>query len=322
MSEVEGIGEIVTGAAIAAVVEPAAGSKATRRDGACLNCDASLSGEYCNSCGQRGHIHRTMISLLHDLAHGVLHFDGKIWRTLPMLAFKPGEVTRRYIDGERTKFVSPLALFLFSIFVLAAILGSIPYNDTLIGIRDDVEEGWNSVDRQKGDEADRNQATIRESSIDRSTISGEQAGAKPRSAWIKDRLNQAKQNPDLLIYKLKNSAYKFSWVLVPLSLPFMWLLFPSSRRFDMYDHAIFVIYSIASISLLAVLFAVIQIVPGLGFLATAGFVIIAPMHIYRQLRETYSLGRAAALFRMALLLLVIMFVLTVWVAFLILVGAA
>ncbi len=291
------------------------------RDGACLNCGAPLSGEYCKSCGQRGHIHRTMMSLLHDLAHGVLHFEGKIWRTLPMLAFRPGEVTRRYIAGERAKFVSPLALFLFSIFVLAAILGSIPYNTTLIGIRDDVQQGWNSVDRQKAEDAAVKPA-VRKPRSDRSINSRKQAGAKPESMWIKDRLGQATQNPDLLIYKIKNSAYKFSWVLVPLSLPFMWLLFPLSRRFGMYDHAIFVIYSIASISLLAVLFAVIQIIPGLGLLATVGFAIIAPVHIYRHLRGTYSLGRTAALFRMALLVLVILFVLAIWALFLVLVGAA
>ena len=53
--------------------------------------------------------------------HGVLHFEGKIWRTLPLLAWKPGELTRRYIDGERARFVSPIALFLFSVFLMFAV---------------------------------------------------------------------------------------------------------------------------------------------------------------------------------------------------------
>ena len=35
------------------------------------------------------------------VAHGALHFEGRIWQTLPMLAVKPGELTRRYIAGER-----------------------------------------------------------------------------------------------------------------------------------------------------------------------------------------------------------------------------
>ena len=57
----------------------------------------------------------------HDLLHGVLHFEGKIWRTLPMLAWRPGELTRRYIDGERARFVSPIALFLFCVFLMFAV---------------------------------------------------------------------------------------------------------------------------------------------------------------------------------------------------------
>ena len=51
-----------------------------------------------------------LTALWHDLAHGVLHLDGKIWRTLPLLAWRPGELTRRYIEGERARFVSPMAL--------------------------------------------------------------------------------------------------------------------------------------------------------------------------------------------------------------------
>ena len=40
-----------------------------------------------------------------------------------MLVRRPGELTRRYIEGERAKFISPLALFLFSVFLLFAVVG-------------------------------------------------------------------------------------------------------------------------------------------------------------------------------------------------------
>ncbi|PMY00709.1 hypothetical protein C1Y22_37340, partial [Pseudomonas sp. MPR-R2A5] len=78
----------------------------------------SLQGDFCHACGQAGHVHRSLHSIGHDLLHGVFHFEGKIWRTLPMLAFHPGALTRRYIAGERERFVSPLALFLFSVFLM------------------------------------------------------------------------------------------------------------------------------------------------------------------------------------------------------------
>ena len=87
----------------------------------CLNCGTPLSGAYCAHCGQAAHVHRSLHSLGHDILHGVFHFEGKFWSTLPQLFFFPGRLTRRYIDGERAKFVSPMALFLFTVFSMFAV---------------------------------------------------------------------------------------------------------------------------------------------------------------------------------------------------------
>src|SRR6185503_17683936 len=94
-------------------------------DRICLNCGTALIGPHCHNCGQAGHVHRTLMAWWHGLAHGVLHLDGKIWRTLPLLAWRPGELTRRYIEGERARFVSPLALFLFSVFLMFAVFNTV-----------------------------------------------------------------------------------------------------------------------------------------------------------------------------------------------------
>ena len=111
MSDWEAIGDAATGAVIARTVEPKAG-EADGHTGEtnCLNCGTELIADYCHRCGQRAHVHRTIGAFFHDLLHGVFHFEGKIWRTLPMLAWRPGELTRRYVDGERARFVSPIAL--------------------------------------------------------------------------------------------------------------------------------------------------------------------------------------------------------------------
>ncbi len=93
--------------------------------GACANCGTFLVGAYCHACGQNSHIHRTLKGFGHDLLHGVFHFEGKIWNTLPLLFFKPGELTRRYIHGERAKFVSPIAGFLFCVFLMFAVVGGL-----------------------------------------------------------------------------------------------------------------------------------------------------------------------------------------------------
>jgi hypothetical protein len=54
-----------------------------------------LAGAYCAACGQPAHIHRALVSLGHDILHGVFHCDGKFWRSLPELALHPGRLTRR-----------------------------------------------------------------------------------------------------------------------------------------------------------------------------------------------------------------------------------
>ena len=85
-------------------------------------------------------------------------------------------------------------------------------------------------------------------------------------------LEKWKKNPGLMLYKLQANGYKFSWLLIPLSIPFVWLLFPFSRRFGLYDHTVFVTYSLCFMTLLGivVMIGVRFALPGLGLLALAG----------------------------------------------------
>ena len=123
MGEFEALGDAVTGGLLGRAVEPKAGEAGAdghTHERNCLNCGMLLVGDFCHSCGQHAHVHRTLTAFFHDLLHGVLHFEGKIWNTLPLLVWKPGELTRRYVDGQRASFVSPIALFLFSVFLMFA----------------------------------------------------------------------------------------------------------------------------------------------------------------------------------------------------------
>ena len=56
-----------------------------------------------------------------------------------------------------------------------------------------------------------------------------------------------------MLFKLKSNGYKYSWALIPLSVPFVWLLFPFSSRFRLYDHTVFVTYSLCFMLLLVTL---------------------------------------------------------------------
>jgi hypothetical protein len=119
---------------------------------------------------------------------------------------------------------------------------------------------------------------------------------------IQEAIQHAAKNPQLLIYKLQSNAYKFSWALIPLSTPFLWLLFFWRRQFYVFDHAVFVTYSIAFMMMLitacvlAIQFPATEVIGGLAL------TLYPPVHIYRQLKQSYGLTRFGAVWRTMLLL--------------------
>ena len=322
---------------------------------ACLNCGTELKGSHCHACGQKAHLHRTLAAVGHDLVHGVLHLDGKLWHTLPLLARDPGKLTRRYIDGERAYFVSPMALFLFTVFLMFAVFQAVgltapsdlqPTNasevrngmedarSALVAERDDLVDalenasGAQSValrERLRGvedeiDTIDTGRAVIFGDDTDESRANIV-VGADSGGALMKKIGKKWRENPGLMLYKLQANSYKFSWLLIPLSLPFVWLLFAWKRRFKAYDHAVFVTYSLSFMSLM---FIALSLLGKAGLGATWLFTIfatIAPLHIYRQLRQAYGLSRWSALWRLLVLLVAIFFVMLIFLQILLLLGA-
>ena len=345
MNDVDSVGTAVTGGLAAAAIEA---ERTPGRDGhthehACLNCATPLTGAYCHACGQHAHVHRTLGAFFHDLLHGVFHVEGRTWRTLPLLAWRPGELTRRYIEGQRARFVSPMALFLFSVFLMFAVvsnLTSMPHVDSaqvssrLSQSAEEAEARLALLKQQREAaiaarrptaaieaqirsqrEELRLMTTLSRNGIARGTV---MRMSEEVPAWLRGPLERAAANPDLTIYKLRTSAYKWSWALIPLSVPFLWLLFPFSRRFRMYDHMVFVTYSLAFMSLLVVAMTVAASIglPGVAVAALA----VPPVHMYRQLKGAYGLSRWAALLRTLALLSFAMVVLGLFLAGMLAVG--
>ncbi|WP_448659442.1 DUF3667 domain-containing protein [Sphingomonas sp. CJ99] len=338
---IEAAGEFATGALMGRAVEPRAGEGHGDAGGLCLNCGTRLIGSHCHRCGQAGHVHRTIGAIWHDLLHGVLHFEGKMWATLPMLIARPGELTRRYIDGERARFVSPMAMFLFSIFTMFAVLqimgiqvptdvkmdpaASAEMKQELAKVRTQLKAETAKLDAIPDGQPGRSgqvqkvkqlevQQNILEGMNPAFVISSDDGNSEVRTGWkrLDKGIAKARSDPGLMLYKLQANSYKFSWLLIPLSIPFVWILFAWKRRLHGYDHAIFVTYSLAFMSLM---FIAVTIAMGLGApWAIVGWVVtlVPPFHIYRQLRGAYRLRRLSAVWRMVVLCLFINIILTIF----------
>lgn len=324
MSEIDGIGEAVTGAMLARAVEPQAGEAGAdghTHEKNCLNCGCKLVGDYCHCCGQKAHIHRSLRAFGQDFIASIMNFEGKFWRTLPMLAWRPGEMTRRYIAGERARFISPVALYLFTVFAMFAVLnftGAIdPGNGPIGGAG--MESGLKAeiaseqlklanIEKQRAAAAasgkdlaglDRQIANRRENIAQmEKVLSGEvftvDAEDEEAPAWARPLVKQATENPELLTANIQDAASKYSWLLIPLSVPFLWLLFPLRRR-KMYDHTVFVTYSLSFMMMLVIAGGLLVYA---GMTALASFLFfVPPFHMYRQLKGAYQLGRWSALIR-------------------------
>ena len=374
MPDIEAVGDAVTGGLVARAVEPGAGeADGHTHERLCLNCGSALTGPYCHQCGQKAHVHRTLSAFGHDLAHGVLHLDGKIWNTLPLLAWRPGELTRRYVHGERARFVSPMALFLFSVFLMFAILsvggGIRESNQVVAGTSDNGRleaELKRSTDAEKAklqklqqERQQRAEAGLPTASVDsqirekqaeiaiteritRGFIADEDSvatvdltrsadgnlslstGSKRLDAWFVAAYEKARENPTLLLYKVQSNAYKFSWLLIPISIPLVWLLFLHRRRyrqqFTAYDHTVFVTYSIAFMSLALVALTLLDWIGFPSLVFALGVLLVPPVHMYRQLKDAYALSRRSALWRTAALLIMALAALLLFAAILLAVG--
>jgi hypothetical protein len=285
-----------------------------------------VSGHYCAHCGQKAHVHRSLAAIGHDIMHGVLHLDGKLWNTLPLLTFKPGELTRRFIAGERAKFVSPMAMFLFSVFAMFAVFQivgiSAPTDIAPDAFGADKGSPFQTEVRNQINTLEKERANLPRTSPRRAEIDNELKGlnlvydkgsglvtsdavtsVNTGVSWLdKALLSKWKKNPGLMLYKLQANGYKFSWLLIPLSVPFLWLMFAWRRQYKAYDHAIFVTYSLSFMSLLFIAMSLISVIPGGSGWAAMLFFVAAPLHLYKQLRYAYGLSRFSALWRFIVLL--------------------
>lgn len=339
----------------------------------CANCGAALQGPFCHACGQHAHVPRTVLHVFEEVLHGITHFDGRVMRSLPLLLFRPGTLTRNYIHGLRARYVPPFAMFLFSVFTMFLVFaftggpGFVHLNEDAVTVTEEVEApeapraagateasatldpvtnaraGVAALEADLAEARKEGNVIAAEAIAEGLTVARqaerlavqEQAAARERAArapdpgapvdtdrtWvdgIKDAMKsgdisvsspwpefnkkmEAKfQNPDLLFYKLQNTVYKFSFLLIPISLPFLWLMLFWKRDVTLYDHAVFALYSLSFMTLLLVGTSLISplvpdTVPGTEYL-----ILLPVLHLFFQFKGTYELGWFGAAWRTVL----------------------
>lgn len=248
----------------------------------CLNCGTPLVGHYCHECGQQAHLHNRLGHLLHEFVEGIAHFDGRLWRTLPVLTLNPGRLSREWIEGKRVRYVAPLHVFLFAVFLMFTAMSLVHYPQKVI------INGQETVVTQENREKAFEQMGR---NLDSLEIEGD--GAARTEKLLQSTIGKFAKHSDYYSYKIKTLLYKLSFLMAPISMAILWLLLLYKRRFTLYDHGVVALYGLGFLALLQ--FISVLLPPGVRDIWTFLVMIAVPIHAIRHLKGAYGLGWPSAI---------------------------
>jgi len=121
----------------------------------CLNCKQPISDNdnFCSNCGQvNDELPLSIKQFISEFFSGFFSFDTRFFNTFIPLLFKPGRISKDYIEGKRRRYVNPFQLYLHVTIVFFLLQGLFsvldgykiaasnekPINDPI----NDLESGW------------------------------------------------------------------------------------------------------------------------------------------------------------------------------------
>jgi len=284
----------------------------------CLNCGEKILGEYCYQCGQKSTVRRVSIWLLiSDILDDYITPDSKLGRSLFLLFFKPGLLTKEYNEGKRAKYVRPLRLYIVASILYFFLFSTTVSIDDVLLLGTDAEEvpisEMNSPDSILSEESgsggriiilgmepheidsivDRMRTTLEDTS---STYFGSKINAFIIGQWERVRAKTMRELAGSIVSYLETNLPKMMFFLLPVFAFLLKIIYRRSRKFYV-EHLIFSLHSHTFLFLTMSLVMVIKI----DVLTLVGFT-IALVYLFLSLRTAYAQSNSLTLARFTLLL--------------------
>jgi hypothetical protein len=255
----------------------------------CLNCGAALAGPFCSHCGQRVvPLHPTTKELVGDAYDELVGWDGKLARTIRLLLTRPGELTRAVIEGQRTRYVRPVKLYLSCSVLFFLVQASVPFPDT----EADFEIGFGitagqATDQTPGEVALGKAVTGRLSSLtpaERADLDRE-IDAQPR--LFRPLLRAIAEDYDGLMRRVSEAIPRVLFVLIP-ALALILRLFYRGRHFP--EHLYFATHFGAFVFVVLTLESVVEFARSLPAIAAAQLIgaLVIVVYVVIALRRVYG----------------------------------
>jgi len=80
----------------------------------CKNCNTKFGGNFCNNCGEKvikdGDF--ALLKIVSQALDSITHLDSKLFKTLKLLLFYPGKLSKLYTEGIRIPYMKPFQIFI------------------------------------------------------------------------------------------------------------------------------------------------------------------------------------------------------------------
>ncbi len=299
-----------------------------RKEKNCLNCGELVAGRYCQICGQENvEVKESFWQLLMHFIEDLTHFDGKLWKTLKLLLFKPASLTRLYMEGKRATYLHPIRMYLFvsAVFFLVIFTGG-PKKPaelnkeakTQIATNTSIKKIDSITNAKDGFQFEIGKDTINYKTVEAYQAAQNKLPAAKKANWLESRLakqgitlNQKFEGDKFEIGKavLEQFQHYFSRILyisLPIFAMFVWVLYRRNKEHYFVDHLIFSIHIYCAffiilfvIKLIDNLYEYFAHKPFTIFDVSVAFVLF--FYLYKSLRNHFHQSRSKTILKFIVL---------------------
>jgi hypothetical protein len=276
----------------------------------CLNCGTSVAGRFCQQCGQENvEVKESFLHLIRHFLEDLTHFDGKLWKTLKLLLFKPGSLTKFYMDGKRASFIHPIRMYLFvsAVFFLFIFTGDVSDQKEGLGKKANPQKDFVSG-LNEGFKLELNDDSVNYKTITEYNTAQQKLPKSKRDNWVDAvvkmkgiELNE-KYNGDklkigqALFEKLEHYFSRMLYISLPLFALFLWVLYRRNKNHFFVDHLIFSIHIYCAFFIILFAVKLINLFTEFAFKHTFSLVaVITPFllffYLYKSLRNHFGQSR-------------------------------
>lgn len=202
----------------------------------CRNCGTPVDIKYCPKCGQlAASFHRPIWSLLGETISDTFTLDGRLAKTLPVLLFRPGRLTKSYTEGKRARYVPPFRMFLLASLLFYLMLFTVVTPGQWINSIDDETRADIETSLTEAPEIPEFDDETRER-LERANISVD--APEEIRGDIENQIVAVLNRPDQFAAELEKWLPRLSILMVPLTIIALVVLHIWRRSLFVYDHAV------------------------------------------------------------------------------------